>query len=453
MRDDEDVLIGLPDTVWFPIDGFSLLPAGELSFLLFPVGEPGALRRGGHQLAARWLRSRSKPLSPDSNWVWGAFRMPAQVFRALHALWAEADRGDEYVGTLINAYLARGGHAIGVRAGERYFDVGTIEGYRAAIDALTKEGIGRLSRRPRARAPMSPLVDDQNDRGAAWLAAMRRGDFAEAWRISDRVLLDRLAGGPCWDQPRHEQWVWDGRPLAGRRVLVRCYHGLGDTIQFARFLPQLQRLARQTIVWAQPSLVPLLQTSLRDSSVVPLDDGTPPLEYDVDIEIMELAHALRVTLATLPADVPYFSIPSAARLSGRFSVGVVATSGAWDARRSVPAPLISRLYDAHVADWFNLQLDAPLPGLRDVSTTSIVALASRLKALDLVITADTMLAHLAGSLGVRTWTLLPFEADWRWLADRSDSPWYPTMRLFRQSRAGDWEPVVEEVRKALACAH
>jgi glucose-1-phosphate thymidylyltransferase len=141
MRDDEEVLIGLPDTVWFPVDGFSLLPAGELSFLLFPVADPqrfdAVVTRAGHVVEIQVKAAR-----PDSNWVWGAFRMPARVFRALHTLWSEADRGDEYVGTLINAYLARGGQAVGVQAGERYFDVGTIEGYRAAIEALKHEPVG-----------------------------------------------------------------------------------------------------------------------------------------------------------------------------------------------------------------------------------------------------------------------------------------------------------------------
>jgi dTDP-glucose pyrophosphorylase len=135
MRDDEDVLIGLPDTVWFPIDGYSLLPAGDLSFLLFPVAEPGrfdaVLTDNG-----RVTEIQVKAAQPDSNWVWGAFRMPAATFRTLHALWSEPGRGDEYVGTLINAFLERGGHASGVRAGERYYDVGTVEGYRAAIEAL-----------------------------------------------------------------------------------------------------------------------------------------------------------------------------------------------------------------------------------------------------------------------------------------------------------------------------
>jgi dTDP-glucose pyrophosphorylase len=135
MREDEEVLIGLPDTVWFPLDGFSLLPPGELSFLLFPVREPqrfdAVLTNDG---AVAQIQVKAE--RPDSTWVWGAFRMPAPTFRRLHALWSEPDRGDEYVGTLINAYLALGGRARGVQAGQRYYDVGTVDGYRAAIDAL-----------------------------------------------------------------------------------------------------------------------------------------------------------------------------------------------------------------------------------------------------------------------------------------------------------------------------
>jgi glucose-1-phosphate thymidylyltransferase len=135
MRDEEDVLIGLPDTVWFPDCGFTLLPDDQLSFLLFPVEEPwrfDAVVTAGE--AVREIQVKAK--RPDSDWVWGAFRMPSQVFRALHTLWQRPERRDEYVGTLVNAYLSQGGCAVAVRAGERYFDVGTVEGYRAAIDAL-----------------------------------------------------------------------------------------------------------------------------------------------------------------------------------------------------------------------------------------------------------------------------------------------------------------------------
>jgi dTDP-glucose pyrophosphorylase len=135
MRDDDDVLIGLPDTVWFPVDGFRALPRDVLSFLLFPVDEPdrfdAVVTEGDSVVEIQVKTSR-----PRSDWVWGAFRMPSRVFRALHDLWLEPGRGDEYVGTLVNEYLRRGGSARGVRAGQRYYDVGTVNGYRAAIDAL-----------------------------------------------------------------------------------------------------------------------------------------------------------------------------------------------------------------------------------------------------------------------------------------------------------------------------
>jgi dTDP-glucose pyrophosphorylase len=136
MRDDEEVLVGLPDTVWFPVDGFSRLPAGELSFLLFPVERPERFDAVITGESERVTHIEVKTAHPATHWVWGAFRVPARTFRTLHALWSEPERGDEYVGTLVNAYLARGGEARGVHAGERYYDVGTVDGYRAAIDAL-----------------------------------------------------------------------------------------------------------------------------------------------------------------------------------------------------------------------------------------------------------------------------------------------------------------------------
>jgi ADP-heptose:LPS heptosyltransferase len=245
--------------------------------------------------------------------------------------------------------------------------------------------------------------------------------------------------------------VWDGRPLADTTVLVRCYHGLGDTIQFARFLPLLPELGCETLVWAQPPLLPLLATLPGVRRLLPLHDGDPGVDYAVDIEIMELAHALRVSADSLPGYVPYFGVPPGPRVSDRLSVGVLAQAGDWDPRRSVPADMLTGLGDAERVALFNLQLEPPLPGMADLSTPDVLLLASRLRSLDLVITPDTMLAHLAGALGVSTWTLLPADADWRWMGpERTDSPWYPTMRLFRQSRPGDWGPVMAEVRRHLA---
>jgi dTDP-glucose pyrophosphorylase len=138
LRDDEDVLIGLPDTVWFPVEGFSLLPSDELSFLLFPVEDPSRFDAVLTDASGAVTEIRVKAREPGTAWVWGAFRMPARTFQTLHALWSEPARGDEYVGTLVNAYLARGGRARGVQAGQRYYDVGTVDGYRAAIDVLSR---------------------------------------------------------------------------------------------------------------------------------------------------------------------------------------------------------------------------------------------------------------------------------------------------------------------------
>jgi hypothetical protein len=279
---------------------------------------------------------------------------------------------------------------------------------------------------------------------------MRRGDFGAAWRISDATLDENLASGPCWHWPRHDQWVWDGRPLAGQRVLVRCYRGLGDTIQFARFLPVLARICRELAVWVQPTLMPLLQRMHSRVRLLPLHDGAPEIDYDVDIEIMEVTHALRTTIDALPRDVPYFYVGPLAHGSSATRVGLVARAGEREARRSVPAELMATLAEVPGIRTYNLQLGSVVPGAEDISTPDILTLAARMRGLDLVVTVDTMAAHLAGALGVPTWTLLLADADWRWLSGRDDSPWYPTMRLFRQPRPGDWDAVISRVRGALA---
>jgi dTDP-glucose pyrophosphorylase len=133
----EDVLIGLPDTVWFPVDGYTKLSASELSFLLFQVDQPNLFDAVVTDEQGRVQEIQVKAQEPRTDWVWGAFRMPAVVFRELHTLWET--RQDEYVGTLVNEYLRRGGRASGVRAGQVYYDVGTLQGYRAAIASLADD--------------------------------------------------------------------------------------------------------------------------------------------------------------------------------------------------------------------------------------------------------------------------------------------------------------------------
>jgi hypothetical protein len=256
--------------------------------------------------------------------------------------------------------------------------------------------------------------------------------------------------------PRHEQWIWDGTPLDGRRVLVRCYHGLGDTIQFARYLPHLAEIASQVIVWAQPELVPLLRGMRGSHDVLPLHDGTPDVQYDVDVEVMELSHVFRSTIGTLPCDVPYLHVvPSPLARDERLEVGLVWRAGNWDGhRRAIPPALLRPLAAVPGVRLHILQrgpaLDDRPPDLGVVSgSDDLMEAAHVIGAMDLVITVDSMPAHLAGALARPVWTLLHHDADWRWLRDRDDSPWYPTMRLFRQERPGEWAAVIARVADEL----
>ncbi|PTY08076.1 nucleotidyltransferase [Opitutaceae bacterium EW11] len=136
---DEHVLIGLPDTIWYPEDGFSLLPDDVLSFLLFPVARPQFFDAVVVDEGGRVEQIQVKQPNPKSSWIWGAIKMPGSVLHFLHELWREPGRRDEYFGTLVNAYLARGGAAQGIAAGEAYVDVGTLHGYREALRLLSEQ--------------------------------------------------------------------------------------------------------------------------------------------------------------------------------------------------------------------------------------------------------------------------------------------------------------------------
>lgn len=133
---DEQVLVGLPDTVWFPESGFAALPNGGLSFLLFPVDRPEYFDAVVTDDQDRVIEIQVKSKQATSPWIWGAFKLTGGILRTLHGLWLERDRRDEYLGTLVNAYLAGGGSAVGVRAGTHYVDVGTLDGYRNAVNLL-----------------------------------------------------------------------------------------------------------------------------------------------------------------------------------------------------------------------------------------------------------------------------------------------------------------------------
>jgi glucose-1-phosphate thymidylyltransferase len=145
---DDHVMVGLPDTIWMPQDGLCSLPEDALSFLLFPVDRPDLFDVVLTGEDARVLEIQVKQANPASNWIWGALRMPGKVFHALHRLWQRPERRDEYVGTLVNAWIAEGGEALGIKAGREYVDVGTVHGYRHAMQILgAAEPLATSSRR------------------------------------------------------------------------------------------------------------------------------------------------------------------------------------------------------------------------------------------------------------------------------------------------------------------
>ncbi len=139
VREDESVLIGLPDTVWTPHDGFSMLPEDVLSFLLFPVERPELFDAVVTRPDGAVKEIQVKQKDAASHWIWGGIRMPGVVFHALHALWSRPERRDEYIGTLVNEWMKVGGRAVGIRAGQAYVDVGTLHGYREAIRLLADQ--------------------------------------------------------------------------------------------------------------------------------------------------------------------------------------------------------------------------------------------------------------------------------------------------------------------------
>lgn len=284
------------------------------------------------------------------------------------------------------------------------------------------------------------------------MSHMRRGDFDAAWVISDQILSERQ-GLSCHDRPRHEQWVWRGEPLRGH-VLIRCNHGLGDTIQFIRYAAIIREMVERVIVEAQPELLSLLRTAKGIDQVVPQGHGDDTF-YDVAVEVMELPHVLRTDINHIPARVPYFRIaPEPVPSMAGLNVGLIWHAGDWDVRRSIPFELVRQLATIPGVTWHVLQQGSAATtwdnsfGVNS-SRTNLLQLAQFLSALPLFISIDSMPAHLSGALAVPTWTLLHADCDWRWMAHRTDSPWYPTMRLFRQKRAGDWRSVLDQVKNEL----
>ena len=302
-------------------------------------------------------------------------------------------------------------------------------------------------------------VEEADARSAArWQEAMLAGRFEEAWRESDAI---RHRGSP--DPHR----FWNGEDLHGARVIVRCLHGLGDAVQMLRYAPRLSEIAASVIYEAPPRLLPLMPCFRGVREAVTWGEQTPgePPAWDVQVEVMELPYVFRTTVEQLPLAVKYLELPerlvrSAARSMGPkpcTRVGLVWACGEWNPERAVPLPLLGGLLQQRGVEFWSLQGGAaaaeaeglPLRDATDVCGDGLLALAATIANLDLVITPDTLAAHLAGALGKPAWVMLQHAADWRWMQEREDSPWYPTLRLFRQDSPGDWKTVVDNIAAKL----
>jgi tetratricopeptide (TPR) repeat protein len=288
------------------------------------------------------------------------------------------------------------------------------------------------------------------------------GDFARGWegyeaRPREEVDRFRYAGIPLWD---------GAAPLAGARILLHAEQGFGDTIQFARYAALVAARGAEVVLDVQPALVPLMATCDGAAQVVGRDQAAP--EAALRLPLMSLPRAFATRPETIPARVPYLRAEPDRVARWRAWLGADARPRiglAWsgnpahrnDRDRSIPASALTALVAREDVSWHAVHTGlrgedaALLARMRrhDDRLTDFAETAALVTLMDLVIAADTSVAHLAGALARPVWILLPYAPDWRWMLDRADSPWYPTARLFRQRAPGDWASVIRAVSRAL----
>jgi hypothetical protein len=297
------------------------------------------------------------------------------------------------------------------------------------------------------------------DRCAAgrWMIHMLQGDFEAAWKESDAIRERK--------QP-DEHRFWQGESLQGKRVMLRSLHGFGDAVQFLRYLPQLRAVARSLVVEVNPRFVELAKCFNGVDEVITWGDEAPTeiVLWDVQIEIMELPYLFRTQFHELPLYERYLRLPTQSRIRSRvleaYQVGLVWKAGEWSPERSISFTTLRPLLDVGGCEFWDLGGTRLPDGYVDAEgfetikqdpecRDSIIGLARTISQLDLVITVDTLAAHLAGALGIPCIVLLQHAADWRWMHGREDSPWYPSLQLIRQQVAGDWSSVIAVAYKVL----
>jgi tetratricopeptide (TPR) repeat protein len=298
------------------------------------------------------------------------------------------------------------------------------------------------------------------------LSLLAMGRFEEGWKSYEwrfkrdawtRVYPHRLKGRR-----------WDGRTFAGETLFVHSEQGFGDTIWFARYLPIVKSLGGKVIFECRPELFELMKSVKGVDRLVTMSFQVPPaIEYDCFIPLMSLPGVMATTLDNIPCDTPYLSSSQVLRdlWSQRIDGPVLKIGLVWAAKstnehnRSCPAEEFLPLCELKGIQRFGLQKGAAENRFASMGGDIMINLgadfnsfsdtAGAVECLDLIISVDTSVAHLAGAMAKPVWLLLPYAADWKWLMNRSDSPWYPTMRLFRQTEPGDWKSVMSRIVIAL----
>ncbi|MCG2720562.1 MAG: tetratricopeptide repeat-containing glycosyltransferase family protein [Thermodesulfovibrionales bacterium] len=296
-------------------------------------------------------------------------------------------------------------------------------------------------------------------------ALLLSGDFERGWKEYEwRWKLKEHRGY------RTTHTRWDGSDIAGQTILLHAEQGFGDTIQFIRYAPLVAQRGARVIVQCPKELLPLIR-KVKGIEQVLSKEGQMP-KFDLQCPLLSLPLLFGTTLENIPCEIPYISADLSLFRNWRallrsdssmLKVGLVwsgRTKGKREHRRSCPLSFFSAFTQFDNIMFYSLQKgdgseEAKMPpkgmrlidcqeDLHDFSDT-----AALIANLDLIVSVDTAVAHLAGSLGKPVWTMLPFIPDWRWLLNRDDSPWYPTMRLFRQPSPGDWQSVIGHMEKAL----
>jgi tetratricopeptide (TPR) repeat protein len=293
------------------------------------------------------------------------------------------------------------------------------------------------------------------------------GEYAAGWKEHEWRWKVKALGAPM---PEYRQPLWDGAALPGKTLLIHAEQGLGDTIQFIRYAPLVAQRCGAVILECQPQIAALLRSVPAISRVIAR--GEPLPAFDAHIPVMSLPRIFETTVDSVPWDGPYIRAEPhriehwrrALAPGARLHVGL-AWAGRpqnWDDRkRSIPLAEFAPLFGLPGLSFYSLQWGegaaqiSSLPAgmrIRDFGDAirDFSEMAALIASLDLVVTVCTSVSHLAGALGAPTWLLAAYAADWRWLLERDDTPWYPSMRIFRQAGNGDWPGVIEDVAGALA---